>query len=86
MAQTTGARHEFDPAPSLVPGRMPVTGTRRVDCEQPRRSDPMVGSDVPQSESGATGDTHVGGRPDFADLVDEWGLQSFPASDPPANW
>jgi len=20
------------------------------------------------------------------DLVDQWGLQSFPASDPPANW
>jgi len=20
------------------------------------------------------------------DLVDEWGIQSFPASDPPANW
>lgn len=20
------------------------------------------------------------------DLVDEWGAQSFPASDPPANW
>jgi hypothetical protein len=20
------------------------------------------------------------------DIVDEWGLQSFPASDPPANW
>jgi len=20
------------------------------------------------------------------DLVDEWGMQSFPASDPPANW
>ena len=20
------------------------------------------------------------------DIVDQWGLQSFPASDPPANW
>ena len=24
--------------------------------------------------------------PDFDDIVDEWGEQSFPASDPPANW
>ena len=23
---------------------------------------------------------------DFDDMVDEWGMQSFPASDPPSNW
>jgi hypothetical protein len=26
------------------------------------------------------------GGHDFDDIVDEWGAQSFPASDPPANW
>ena len=26
------------------------------------------------------------GIPETADIVDEWGIQSFPASDPPANW
>lgn len=35
--------------------------------------------------------THDGPRPDTdmstpSDIPDEWGMQSFPASDPPQNW
>jgi hypothetical protein len=26
------------------------------------------------------------GRRPVTDIVEEWGMQSFPASDPPANW
>lgn len=31
-------------------------------------------------------DVSPSATPDFKDLVDEWGEQSFPASDPPSNW
>jgi hypothetical protein len=29
---------------------------------------------------------HQATRSPVEDIVDEWGVQSFPASDPPANW
>lgn len=32
------------------------------------------------------GDDAAGGETPALDLVDTWGIESFPASDPPANW
>ena len=40
----------------------------------------IVVGDEPANRLGASGTR------DFDDLVDEWGIQSFPASDPPSNW
>ena len=66
----------------------------RFDASRPIDSGPDTAREthVAPRRAGAVaalaGRTRVvtGHSPDFADLVDEWGRQSFPASDPPANW
>jgi len=49
---------------------------------KPERDDPIADLAPKLEEHGAGAD--VGGF--TGDIVDEWGRQSFPASDPPANW
>ena len=65
----------------------------------PASSEPIAGSDIPVSpqvldalssdrrpaSSLPATPSDAGGGSGW-DIVEEWGVQSFPASDPPANW
>lgn len=58
-------------------------GQRTVDLVDPNRSAP----DQARQEDVIAGDPLETRGADHSDaMVDEWGRQSFPASDPPSNW
>jgi hypothetical protein len=55
---------------------VPMPSPARAEARLPRRQAMRVAA---RGDRGPAADPPI-------DIVDHWGLQSFPASDPPANW
>jgi hypothetical protein len=72
------------------PARSAVAGELVPDRDVDRSPARVIseGSSCPWPQAGESKSATVSRGPDPApwDMVDEWGVQSFPASDPPANW
>lgn len=66
-----------DPSGLTVPNQWPATAVRGA---------PVAAQIRPPTPTPSRAQGYGEYDADFADLVDEWGRQSFPASDPPANW
>ena len=52
----------------------------------PKHVTPVHEPDALLTPSADAGTTEGPGGDSVWDIVDQWGVESFPASDPPANW
>ncbi|MGH8859652.1 MAG: hypothetical protein ACRDVG_00195 [Jatrophihabitantaceae bacterium] len=55
-----------------------------VDLVDPKNAD--ASADGPDVDPGLDVQSERAGRDRSDEMIDEWGRQSFPASDPPSNW